>query len=174
MPVGPVMKRDFPEVTQFTRVLPFIGVDKNLVSYGDKHLWIKDALIVDSTFFDIFTYRAVRGDLRTALDKPNTVVLLKSLADALFGNEDPIGKTIDLDNTAQRKIDYTVTAVVEPAGKSHLYSQLFAALDSKGVGERFKNWDSWISETYMSNYIKLRPNTDVAALEKKLVGLNEK
>src|SRR5579863_4080031 len=48
MPVGPLMKRDLPEVRQFTRVIPFIGVDKSLISHGDKHLWIKDAYIVDS------------------------------------------------------------------------------------------------------------------------------
>jgi putative ABC transport system permease protein len=108
MPVGPNMKHDFPEVLQFTRVIPFIGVDKHLISYGEKHLWIKDAYIVDSTFFEVFTYRSVRGDLRTALDKPNTAVLLKPLADALFGNVDPIGKTITLDNTVQNKVDYTV------------------------------------------------------------------
>jgi len=168
MPVGPNMKHDFPEVLQFTRVIPFIGVDKHLISYGEKHLWIKDAYIVDSTFFEVFTYRSVRGDLRTALDKPNTAVLLKPLADALFGNVDPIGKTITLDNTVQNKVDYTITAVVGGAGKSHLYSELFTALDSKGMGQRFMNWDSWVSETFMSNYVKLRPHTDVAALEKKL------
>jgi putative ABC transport system permease protein len=168
MPLGPNLKRDFPEVRQFTRVVPFIGVDKHLISYGEKHLWIKDAYIVDSTFFDVFTYRPLRGDLKTALDRPNTAVLLKPLADALFGSVDPIGKTITLDNTAQQKIDYTVTAVVEEAGKSHLYSQVFTALDSKGMGERFKNWDSWVSETFMSNYVKLQPQTDVAAFEKKL------
>jgi putative ABC transport system permease protein len=55
MQVGPSMKRDLPDVVQFTRVIPFIGVDKSLISYGDKHFYIKDAYIVDSTFFDVFT-----------------------------------------------------------------------------------------------------------------------
>jgi putative ABC transport system permease protein len=174
MPVGPAMKRDFPEVRQFTRVIPFIGVDKHLISYGEKHLWIKDAFIVDSTFFDVFTYRQVRGDLHTALDKPNTAVLLRPLAEELFGHEDPVGKTITLDNTDQDKVDYTITAVVEEAGKSHLYGELFTALDSKGMGKRFINWNSWVSETFMSNYVKLQPNTNVAALEKKLPAFEEK
>src|SRR5215475_11492380 len=103
MQVGPSMKRDLPEVAQYTRVIPFIGVDKSLIRHGEKKLWIKDAFFVDSTFFEVFTYRPVRGDLRTALDKPNTAVLLTSLATALFGDEDPIGKTITLDNTSQDK-----------------------------------------------------------------------
>jgi putative ABC transport system permease protein len=174
MPVGPMMKHDFPEVLQFTRVVPFIGVDKHMISNGDKHLWIKNAFIVDSSFFDVFTYRSFRGDLRTALDKPNTAVLLKPLADELFGNEDPIGKTITLDNTAQRKVDYLITAVVEEAGKSHLHGELFTSLNSEGLGKKMMDWDSWISETFMSNYVKLRPHINVAALERKLPAFEEK
>jgi len=174
MQVGPVMKRDLPEVRQFTRVIPFIGVDKSLISHGDKHLYIKDAYIVDSTFFDVFTYRSVRGDLRTALDKPNTAVLLRPLAEELFGNEDPVGKTITLDNTAQNKVVYTITGVVEAVGKSHLYSELFITLNSEGMGKRYKDWDSWISDTFMANYVKLQPGANAAALEIKLPALVEK
>jgi putative ABC transport system permease protein len=174
MQVGPAMKRDLPEVVQFTRVIPFIGLDKSLISYGDKHFYIKDAYIVDSTFFDVFTYQPVRGDLQTCLDKPNTAVLLKPLAEKLFGNEDPIGKTITLDNTAQNKVEYTITGVVEAAGKSHLYSELFITMNSEGMGKRFSDWDSWVSETFMSNYVKLRHGTNVAALEKKLPALEQK
>jgi putative ABC transport system permease protein len=174
MQVGPSMKRDLPEVAAYTRVIPFIGVDKSLISYGERHLYIKDAFIVDSNFFDIFTYRPVRGDLHTALDKPNTAVLLKPLAEKLFGNEDPVGKTITLDNTAQNKVNYTITGVVDPVGKSHLYSELFITLNSEGMGKRFKDWDSWVSETFMSNYVKLRHGTNVAALERKLPALERK
>ena len=174
MQTGAVMKRDLPEVRQFTRVIPFIGVDKSLISHGEKHFWINDAFVVDSTFFDIFTYRPVRGDLRTALDKPNTAVILKPLAEKLFGNEDPVGKTITLDNTIQNKVDYTITGVVEAVGKSHLSGELFITLNSEGLGKRFKDWDSWVSETFMANYVKLQPHTDVKALEKKLPALEEK
>ena len=174
MQAGPAMKRDLPEVKQFTRVIPFIGVDKSLISHGEKHLWIKDAFFVDSTFFDIFTYQPVRGDLQTALNKPNTAVVLESLAREIFGNEDPIGKTITLDNTIQDKATYTITGVVGEAGKSHLHGELFITMNSEGLGKRFKDWDSWVSETFMANYIKLQPGTNVAALEKKLPALEDK
>src|SRR3984957_8840463 len=174
MQTGPAMRRDLPEVKQFTRVIPFIGVDKSLISHGEKHLWIKDAFFVDSTFFDIFTYRSVRGDLQTALNSPNTAVVLESLAKELFGNEDPIGKTITLDNTIQDKATYTITGVVAEAGKSHLHGELFITMNSEGLGKRFKDWDSWVSETFMANYVKLQPGTNVAALEKKFPALDDK
>jgi hypothetical protein len=175
MPMAPLMKRDFPEVRQFTRVIPFIGVDKHLISHGDKHLWIKDAYIVDSTFFDVFTYQPVQGNLQTALYKPNTVVLLKPLADELFGKEDPIGKTITLDNTDQPKADYTVTAVAaEGPGKSHLHATLFTAANSEGLARNMLRRDSWVSETFIATYVKLQPGTNPAALEKKLLAFEEK
>ena len=175
MPVAPLMKRDFPEVRQFTRVIPFIGVDKHLITYKDKPLWIKDAYIVDSTFFDVFTYQPVRGNLQTALYKPNTVVLLKPLAEELFGKEDPIGKTITLDNTDQGKVDYTVTAVAaEGPGKSHLHATLFTAANSEGLGRNMLRRDSWVSETFIATYIKLQPGTNPATLERKLPAFEEK
>ncbi|HEV3326239.1 MAG TPA: ABC transporter permease, partial [Puia sp.] len=174
-PMTPLMKRDFPEIKQYTRVIPYIGVDKHLISYGEKHLWIKDGYIVDSTFFDVFTYRSVRGDLRTALYKPNTVVLLKPLADELFGREDPIGKTITLDNTDQQKVDYTVMAVAaEGPGKSHLQATFFTAMNSEGLGRKMMHWDSWVSETFLASYIKLQPGSHPAALEKKFPAFEKK
>jgi putative ABC transport system permease protein len=175
MPMAPLMKRDFPEVRQFARVIPFIGVDKHLISYADKHLWIKDAYIVDSTFFDVFTYQPVRGNLQTALYRPNTVVLLKPLADELFGKADPVGKTITLDNTAQQKVEYTVTAVAaEGPGKSHLHATLFTAANSEGLGQRMLHMDSWVSETFIATYVRLQPGTNPAALEKKFPAFEER
>jgi len=174
MPLGPAMKNDLPEVREFTRVVPFIGVDKHLIGYGGKHLWITDAFIVDSNFFDVFTYRPVRGDLRAALGKPNTAVLLNTLAKRLFGDEDPVGRTITLDNTSQGKVDYTVTAVVEELGKSHLYGELFTSMNTGGLGKRMEHMDSWVSETFIATYIKLQPHSNAVALEKKLPALEEK
>jgi len=174
-PMTPLMKQDFPEIKQYTRVIPYIGVDKHLISYRDKHLWIKDGYIVDSTFFDVFTYRSVRGNLQTALYRPNTVVLLEPLADELFGKEDPIGKTITLDNTDQQKVDYTVTAVAaEGPGKSHLHATFFTAMNSEGLGRKMLHWDSWVSETFLASYVKLQPGSNPAALEKKFPAFEEK
>src|SRR5882757_8658728 len=95
-PIAPSFKRDYPEVEQFTRVVPFPGIDKHLLRYKNKTLWETNAFLVDSTFFDVFTYHAVKGNPRTALNNPNTVVLLKPTADKLFGKEDPVGKIITI------------------------------------------------------------------------------
>ncbi len=102
------MKRDFPEVEQFTRVVPFIGIDKHLLRYKDHSVYETNPFYVDSTFFHVFSYHFVEGN-KNALMKPYSVVLLKPTADKLIW---PVlillGKTITIDNT-QGITDYTVT-----------------------------------------------------------------
>lgn len=166
-PLAPALKEDFPEVLQYTRVAPFIGIDKHLVTWRDKILWERDAFLVDSTFFDVFTYRAVRGEIRKALDNPYTVVLLKSFSDKLFEKEDPIGKTITIDNV-WGKHDYTVTGIVESLGKSHLQGNIFITMHVDRMGQYMPKNTSYGVNAYWSTYIKLRPGTDEAAFQKKL------
>lgn len=66
---------------------------------------------VDSTFFDVFTYRAVSGDLTTMLDEPNSIVLTKSMAQKYFDDEDPMGKSLQFQGTQE----LVVTGVLEDA-----------------------------------------------------------
>ena len=173
-PAGPALKHDFPEVEAYTRVIPFIGIDKHLVTYKDKNIWDKAAFIVDSNFFDIFTYHRVSGNLKNALAEPYTVVLLKPMADKLFGTENPIGKTITIDNSWATH-DYQVTAVVdESLGKSHLHADIFVGGNIPRMGQFNPNNPSWTSNTFLATYVKLKPGTDVAALQRKFPAFVEK
>jgi putative ABC transport system permease protein len=171
--IAPAMKKDFPEVEQFTRVVPLIGIDKHILHYKNNSLFETDPYYVDSTFFDVFSYHFISGN-RNALMKPYTVVILKSTADKLFGHEDPVGKIITVDNT-RGKTDYTVTAVVdESLGKSHLHASLFIAMNSGGNGDYTMHNTSWTNNNYIGTYIKVRPGTDMKLLEKKFPAFVDK
>ncbi|HXB29416.1 MAG TPA: ABC transporter permease [Puia sp.] len=164
--ICPAMKRDFPEIEQYTRVVPFIGIDKHLLRYKDHSVYETAPYYVDSTFFEVFSYHFVEGN-KSSLMKPYSVVLLKSTADKLFGRIDPVGKTITIDNT-QGITDYKVTGVVdESLGKSHLHANVFVTMNSGGNGEYTMHNDSWTNNNYISSYVKVRSNTNITLLENK-------
>ena len=100
-PIAPAIKRDFPEVKQFTRLIPtdMLGNGKNLLKYKEKSFYENQLVYVDSTFFDVFTYHFVYGkNTKDILAQPYSIVLLKPVAEKLFGSEDPVGKVITIDN----------------------------------------------------------------------------
>ncbi len=173
-PVGAAMKNDFPQVLDYTRVIPSIGIDHHLLQYKDKSFYEKDGVYADSSFFTIFDFHFVRGDADHALRGENAVVLLKPVADKLFGNDDPIGKVVRMnDNFGQ--LDLMVTAVVdESRGKSHIHADFFMAMRSGSLGRYFSTSNSWTGNNVVITYVKLRPHADVAAIEKTLPAFLDK
>jgi putative ABC transport system permease protein len=95
---GPSLLADVPEIKSFVRTHPMYG--GVVVSYerasGDPSTFHEDDNIqfVDSTFLHVFTYTSLKGDLNTALENPNSVVITKKIAEKYFGEEDPIGKVL--------------------------------------------------------------------------------
>ena len=167
-PIAPAMKNDFAEVKQFTRLVTTIGVKQHLLRYKEKSFYEKDAAFVDSTFFDVFTFHFINGDAKNALKEPYSIVLLKSTADKLFGRDDPLGKTIEIDN-AYGKHDFRVTGVVdESLGKSHIHANLFITMNSGGIGEYVLQNQMWAGNNFANSYVKLNSNASAVALEKKL------
>ncbi|HWB93038.1 MAG TPA: ABC transporter permease, partial [Puia sp.] len=167
-PVAPLMKQDFPEVEQFTRIFPILGVDKHVLHYKDKTIYEHEVVYADSTFFEVFSFHFVEGDARTALNEPSSVVLLRSVAAKLFGSENPIGKTITVENIYFKK-DYQVQGVVdESLGRSHLHAGVFLAMNSGFFGEEALHTDAWTRNGYVSSYVRLKPGTDAGALEARL------
>ena len=168
-PIAPALKRDFPEVEQFTRVITdLLGSSQHLLRYKEKAIYEKNAAYVDSTFFDVFTYHFIYGVEKNVLSEPYTIVLLKPTAKSLFGNENPVGKVIEIDDD-NGKNNFKVTGVVdESLGKSNIHANIFVTMNSGGIGGYVRQNDSWAGNNFTNSFIKLRPNADAVALEKKL------
>lgn len=170
-PIAPTIKRDFPEVEQYTRLVPtdMLGNSKNMLKYKDKTFYENGMVYVDSTFFDVFTYHFVAGrDTKDILAQPYSMVLMKPVADRLFGSEDPVGKVITMDN-GFGKHDFKITGVVdESLGKTSIKANIFVTMHSGGFGDFTYNSTAWAGYNYACSYIKLKPGASAAALEKKL------
>lgn len=167
-PTAPAMKLDFPEVTQFTRVVPSLGVSQYILHYNEKSWSEKSVLFVDSTFFEVFKYHFSRGVGSKSLLNPYSIVLDKSIAVKMFGDEDPLGKQIEMEYSYGKGL-YTVQGVVdESLGKSHIKANIYITMNGGGMGSYARNNDSWAGNNFCYSYIRLVPNTNVAALESKL------
>ena len=173
-PVAPAMKHDFPEVEEFARIIPGVGMDHHLLRYKEKSLYANDAAYADSTLFRMFDFHFNYGNPQTALASPNTVVLMKSISDKLFGHENPIGKVIQIGNGFGLN-NFTVGGVMdETLGKTHIHADFFFSMNSGGYGGYFNEHESWTGDNIVISYVKLRPHTNVAELENKFKAFVEK
>lgn len=141
--MGPTLKSDFPEIESFTRIEQD---DKFLTSYGDKNL-VSSASFVDPGFFNMFSYPLLKGNKTNLLKDANSVVITEQYAKALFGDNDPIGKTIKIES----KYLVTVQAIVkDPSSYSSLQFDYLLSWDlAKKMGYVDKNWSNNSTYTYV-------------------------
>lgn len=165
------LKSDFPEVEQSARLLRAQFDAPILLEYTKgadrKTLYEKEAFFADPTFFDLFTYRFLEGDARTALAQPNTVVLSEQMARTLFGNSDPMGKVIRAD-ISNGYFPYRVTGVVRSLGPSHIDAHVFLAMTSQDITPLVSRLTNWATYNIFYTYFRLKKGTDATAFEKKL------
>lgn len=106
-PLAEMVEEKIPEVDETVRVSLTYGgqnIKCNNQSYATKGL-----IFADSTFFKVFSFNAIHGDLHSVLDNPGSIVLTETQAKIYFGEEYPIGKQILLNN----KENITVTGIIE-------------------------------------------------------------
>ncbi len=110
-PIGPALKSDFPEIE---KVVQFSGRADILLTNGDKMYQEDGVFFMDSTVFDVFSWKLLKGNPKTALAAPYSIVLTESTARKYFGDEDPLGKSLKASEAAGRSDagDYTVTGVM--------------------------------------------------------------
>src|SRR5664279_4290327 len=167
-PIIPTMRKDFGEVLEYCRLAPTLGVSKHLLTFKEKSFYEESAVYADSTFFNMFNYHFQYGNPANALREPYSVVLMEPVAAKLFGKEDPLGKTISIEN-GYGKHDFKVMGVIdESLGKTIVKANFFMTMHSGGMGEYTATTDAWAGNNYTVSFVRLRPDANPAALEKKL------
>lgn len=156
-PTAQTLKADYPEVLEATR-LRQAGAPTVIIS--DKQYTGDYMAFVDSNFFQVFTLPLLKGDKKTALAEPNTLVLTKKISETYFGNQDPIGKVITFKGS---KTPFKVTGLIDRVPEnSHFHYEIFASMSSF---EDSKSPSWMISEFF--TYLVLQKGYDYKKLEAK-------
>lgn len=157
----------FPEIER-SSILTQMG----RMSYQNKangRAFYEPFLSADSSFFQLFDFNMIRGNPATALNQPNSVVLTQEFANRLFGEQDPLGKTIDTD----RGIPLQVTGVLENLPvNSHLQFPAvisFSSFKNAPWYERMVTSD-W-SSNFFTTYFKTKTGTNTRELAEKITTL---
>lgn len=163
--MGETMKEEFPEVTLNTKSCRLI--ESTLICYKEQSLRSNKIGYVDSSFLEMFTLPMLEGNPKTALRNPNSVVITKTYAKKLFGNENPMGKIIEFKNDKRPSFNVMVTGVIEDFPKnSHLDFEVL--VNFQNYVNMFTNWvTNWPLHTAFT-YISVKPGTDVKKLEDKI------
>ncbi len=157
--IGPLLKSDFPEIEDFTRFTP---VGKKVIDHDEKK-FSKELYVADPQFFEIFTFPLMKGDPHTALVNPSSLVISLRLANELFGETDPFGKTVLVDGEQHLKITGVMEDIPE---NSHLQFDMVAPLSflKHIYGEEQYNEGSYLA----SLYLLFKENIQPGPLQAKL------
>lgn len=169
---GPGIKDAFPEVLEYARFASLdVFTGTNTVHVGTVQIEENKIYLVDPSFLTMFSFDMLRGDSKTALNDKSSIVITESIALKYFGEADPIGKTLhidDHDNVSENPSDmYMVTAVVkDPPANSHFKFDFLLSfniiIQYLHNGSTYWHWD------YTYCYVRLHPDTNVPELERKI------
>jgi len=163
-PMAEAMINDYPEVINACRLRES---GDWLVRYGDVKFNEKEWLFADSTFFDIFSFKLLKGDPKTALTKPNNIVMTETGAKKYFGNDNPMGKLLRVESDTAL---YEVVGLMEdPPENSHFHFDLLGSMARIGQSRN----TFWVSHNFYT-YIQLEPGTDPEAFTAKMQSMIDK
>ncbi len=166
-PAGKALLDNFPEVSDFTRLYQLSPENISYENGGNTRLFNETRVFsVDSNFLDFFSYRVLKGNAKTGLDHPYSIILTETTARKYFGEEEAVGKSLQLDEWRQ---PFEVTAVLEDIpSNSSLQFDLLIPNSANPIVQRF-DW-SWVW-LQMTTFVKLIPEASnagsVASMEEK-------
>lgn len=160
-PLAEAMQKDYPEIDKVVRTNNGYDI---LMGYGDVNVKL-NFMAADPAALDVFTFDFVEGDKHTALADGASIILTQSGAKALFGNADPIGKVIRVNNF---KSGMKVSAVIKdrPSNSSFTFKALIP-WDAYTALQPWVKTAGWGNYTF-ATFVLLKPGVSVDAFNSKL------
>ncbi|MCB0566336.1 MAG: ABC transporter permease [Phaeodactylibacter sp.] len=160
-PWGPAAEAEIPEVEKACR---FVFFGQALVEKEGQQYYESNGMFADPSVFEIFSWKLLEGNAGEALLEPNTIVLTRPFAEKYFGEENPVGKAL----TVNQESEYRITGIVEaPPSNSHFTFDFLASSSSY----RHPEQESWLLSNQFYTYLLLRPGADPELVAEKMDGL---
>lgn len=171
--VAIAMQEDLPEFEHVTRIhepdadyLSYDRPDGTRLQFDER-----DFFVADTNFFEVFSFEFVKGDPKSAFQRPGQLVITEETAVRYFGNDEPIGKTIHIER-GESAGDLLVSGVIKNISiHSHIQFDMIATMYTVPYIEG-RQW-TWIWTTF-GTYGKVRPGVNIAALQNKMQDLPAK
>ena len=158
--IASALVREIPQVDQSLRVEEWDDVP---VKYGENAITENKICIVDSNFFNFFSYKLIKGDPDKALAEPNSVVMTEKSAKKFFGDDDPIGKMVMIGSG--NDMTFRVTGIAaNPPENSHMKFNYLVSMSSYKWMTGDEDW----LDNYMYTYFSVHPGADLNLVQKKL------
>lgn len=172
-PMAQALAKDFPEVESAVTLSPIWGPGLTRQSFSVRNLEKdiryneKDILSVDSTFFNVFPLKLIKGNRNTVLRTPGKLLLSESAATKYFGDEDPIGKFLAVND--DRNLIEIEGIYADFPRQSHFHAMaLVSYVHMKANSDPESAYYTWADFGHF-NYIKLHPGADPKKLESQLL-----
>lgn len=160
--LGEAMENNFPEVENRVRMIP---QGRQLITYEQQGFYTENFAYAEPSLFEVFDFKLVDGNVETALQSPNTVVVTQSMAKKTFGDGNAIGKRIDIGNQTGLEVVAVMKDITE---NSHLNFDVIVSMQqadtTSGFAQFLRSWQS-IS---MVTYVQLTNPATEEAVEAKM------
>lgn len=163
----PILEKDIPEIEHAVRLF---GPDNTLIKVGENGFSEERVFFAEEDIFDVFTIPLITGNPETALKNPSSIVLSQSMARKYFGDRDPIGLEMEIDN----RFIVQVTGVMEDSPpNTHIHMDfLISYVSLKGLYGQGENDYFLGTRNFTDNvtlvYARLAENTSAEAIQDKI------
>ena len=151
----------FPEFEKVTAIREEGG--KYLSKTIENQVYDNTGIVADHNFLDVFTYQFIEGDQRNSLTEPFSILLSRSMAEKLFGDEKALGQIV----MYEKKLDFKVTGVYEELPKnSTVHPSYILSFSTLKNTENIVRDESWAGN--FMTYALLKPGVNLADTEIKI------
>jgi len=173
--IGPVFKENIPEILDYARVLTGRGDDdfQQIIKYQSQAFEETGLFIVDPSFLKVFPYRFLKGDPETALTSAQSLVITRATAQRIFGQEDPMGKPLEILAFGMGGAEAYITGVVEDVPEnSHFHFNFLFSTEMLEGRRRQRYMNEWTNRAVFT-YVLVDEDTDIPSLESKMADVYE-